>query len=204
MDCAKIMAIYGSPRSGGNTDILLNEFLKGAENERTSVDRLYVRDFCIAACRECLSCFQSGRCAIADDMQPIYSRLLAADIVVLGSPIFFYGVTATAKALIDRAQALWARKYVLKDPALGEEGKKREGFFISVGGTKGQRMFEGAILTVKYFFDAFNTSYNGELLFRQVDAKGDIIRQPAALGEARAAGRDAVLAWREKGGCHVK
>ena len=84
-------------------------------------------------------------------MQGIYPRLLEADIIILASPIFFYGITGWAKAMVDRVQALWARKYVLHDPALGKEGIKRRGFFISVGGTKGQLMFEGAILTVRYF-----------------------------------------------------
>ena len=196
MDNIDIMALYGSPRANGNTEIIMNKFLQGAASEGAKVDRLYIRKERIEPCRECLTCFQSGQCVIADDMQRIYPRLLAADIVVLASPIFFYGVAAGAKALIDRAQTLWARRYVLKDPTLGEGGKKREGFFISVGGTKGPRMFEGAILTVKYFFDAFNTRYGGELLFRGVDGKGDILKQPGALEEAGAIGRKLVIDWR--------
>jgi multimeric flavodoxin WrbA len=132
-------------------------------------------------------------------MREIYPRLLAADIVVLASPIFFYGVTGWSKALIDRVQALWARKYVLHDPSLGKEGKRREGFFISVGGTKGKKMFEGAILTVKYFFDAFNARYAGELLFRGVDAKGDILKQPNALTDSLSAGKRIVSEFRGEG-----
>jgi multimeric flavodoxin WrbA len=189
MSEVNILALYGSPRKGGNTELLLDEFVKGAQAEGAVVDCLHIVDFCIAPCRECLACFRDGRCILPDDMQQIYPRLLAADIVVLASPIFFYGVTGWSKALIDRSQALWARKYVLHDPSLGKEGKKRKGFFISVGGTKGQKMFEGSILTVKYFYDAFNAQYTGELLFRGVDAKGDIIKQPGALSDAFAAGR---------------
>jgi multimeric flavodoxin WrbA len=188
----KIMALYGSPRQGGNTEILLDEFIKGAMSEGAAVDRLTIHDAAISPCRGCLACFQKGRCIIADDMEQIYPRLVAADIVVLASPIFFYGVTGGTKVLIDRVQALWGRKYVLKDPELGKEGKKRVGFFISVGGTKGQKMFEGAVLTVKYFFDAFNVKYEGELLVRQVDGKGDILKQPQALVDAFAAGRNIV------------
>ncbi len=120
-----IMALYGSPRQGGNTGMLLDEFLKGATDEGAAVDRLYIHDAAIFPCRACLACFQNGRCIIADDMEQIYPRLLAADIVVLASPIFFYGVAGGAKVLIDRAQALWGRKYVLNDPYLGKEGKKR-------------------------------------------------------------------------------
>lgn len=192
----KIMALYGSPRKGGNTETLLDEFLQGAASEGAAVDRLTIHDAAISPCRGCQACFQTGQCIINDEMQQIYPRLLAADIVVLASPIFFYGVAGGTKVLIDRAQALWGRKYVLKDPDLGKEGKKRAGFFISVGGTKGQRMFEGAVLTVKYFFDAFNAKYAGELLVRQIDGKGDILKQPQVLADARAAGRNMVKEFR--------
>ena len=124
-----------------------------------------------------------------DDMEKIYPKLREADVVILASPIFFYGVTAWAKALIDRSQAFWARKYLLKDPSFGTEGKKRKGFFISVGATKGQKVFEGSILTVKYFFDVLIAKYVGELLFKGVEAKGDILKHPAALRQAFEAGR---------------
>jgi hypothetical protein len=93
--------------------------------------------------------------------------------------------------MVDRSQALWARKYKLHDPALKRE-RKRRGFFISAGGTKGKRMFDGAVLTVRYFFDAFNTSYSGDLLFPGVDACGDILKNPDALSQAFSAGRKLV------------
>ena len=189
----KILGIFGSPRRGGNTDILLEETLKGAEKEGAEVDRIYLTDYAITPCKECHGCDQTGQCVILDDMQKIYPRLLEADIIILASPIFFYGVTAWAKALIDRSQALWAKKYLLKDPSLGKEGKKRKGFFISVGATKGPRVFEGAILTAKYFFDVLNAEYVGELIFREVDGKGDILKHPEALQQAFEAGRRLVL-----------
>jgi hypothetical protein len=91
--------------------------------------------------------------------------------------------------LVDRSQALWARKYLVKNPSLGKGGKKRKGFFISAGATKGQKLFEGAILTVKYFFDALNAKYVGELVFRGIDAKGDILKHPEAIQQAFEAGR---------------
>ncbi|MBA4422213.1 MAG: flavodoxin family protein [Syntrophus sp. (in: bacteria)] len=190
-DVAKVLGIFGSPRRGGNTDLLLKETLKGAAAEGARAEEIRLCDFRITPCRECLSCFNDGACVIPDDMQGIYPRLLKADIVILASPIFFYGITGWAKAMVDRSQALWARKYKLHDPALETE-HKRKGFFVSVGGTKGQRMFEGAVLTVRYFFDAFNTEYSGDLLFRGVDACGDILKNPDALSQASSAGRKLV------------
>ncbi len=195
----KVVGIFGSPRKGGNTEILLEEALKGAEKEGAAVERFHLRDLHITPCTECLQCLQKGECVVLDDMQKIYPKLLESDIIILASPIFFYGVTAWAKALVDRSQALWARKYVLKDPSLGKEGKRRKGFFISVGGTKGQKVFEGAILTAKYFFDVLNADYTGELVFRNVDAKDDILKQPDALRQAFEAGRKLVSDLRGKG-----
>jgi multimeric flavodoxin WrbA len=188
----KVLGLFGSPRRGGNTEILLEEALQGAEREGAEIDRVYVTDLTITPCKECHGCDQTGNCVILDDMQKIYPRLLEADIIILASPIFFYGITAWAKALIDRCQPLWVRKYLLKDRSLGKEGKKRKGFLISVGGTKGQKVFEGAILTAKYFFDVLNTEYVGELLFRGVDAKADILKNPGALQQAFETGRKLV------------
>ena len=199
-NAVKVLGIFGSPRREGNTDLLLREALKGAAGEEAHVEEIHLCDFKITPCRECLSCFKDGACVIPDDMQGIYPRLLEANIIIFASPIFFYGITGWAKAMVDRCQALWSRRYVLHDPALEDEGTKRKGFFISVGGTKGQRMFEGAALTVKYFFDAFNTDYAGDLLFRGVDACGDILKNPEALPQAFAAGKHLVSDLRKSGG----
>ena len=190
----KVLGLFGSPRRGGNTEILLEEALKGAEREGAEIERLYLRDLDVTPCTECHGCDETGSCVILDGMQKIYPKLLEADVIILASPIFFYGVTAWAKALIDRSQALWAKKYLVNDPSMGKKGKKRKGFFISVGATKGQKVFEGAILTVKYFFDALNAEYTGELVYRGVDGKGEILKHPKALEQAREAGRRLVLA----------
>ena len=185
----RVLGIFGSPRKGGNTERLLEETLKGAEQAGATVDRLHLGDLNISPCRECHGCDPTGQCIIQDDMLKVYPKLLEADITILASPIYFYGITAWAKALVDRSQSLWVKKYLLKELSLSKEGRKRKGFFISVGATKGQRLFEGSILTVKYFFDAIHADYAGELLFRGVDAKGDILKQPEALHRAFEAGR---------------
>jgi len=190
----KVLGLFGSPRRGGNTEILLDEALKGAEREGAEIERLYLSDLDVTPCTECHGCDETGSCVILDDMQKIYPKLLEADIIILASPIFFYGVTGWAKTVIDRSQALWAKKYLVHDPSMGKTGKRRKGFFISVGATKGQKVFEGAILTVKYFFDALNVEYTGELLYRGVDGKGEILKHPGALEQAREAGRKLVLA----------
>jgi multimeric flavodoxin WrbA len=195
----KVLGILGSPRRGGNTEILLEETLKGAAKEGAEVDRIYLTDYTITPCKECHGCDETGRCIILDDMEIIYPKLLNSDVVILASPIFFYGVTAWAKALIDRSQALWAQKYLLKNSSLGNGRRKRKGFFLSVGATKGKKVFEGAILTAKYFFDTFNAEYAGELVVRGVDGKGDILKHPEALQQAFEAGRKLVSEWKQEG-----
>jgi multimeric flavodoxin WrbA len=188
----RVLGLFSSPRRDGNTDLLLKEALRGATEAGARVEGIHLGNLRITPCRECLSCFKDGACVIADDMQGVYPRLLEADIVILASPIFFYGITGWAKAMVDRCEALWARKYMLQNLTPGVKSKQRRGFFISVSGRKGQRIFEGAILTVKYFFDAFNTAYTGELLFQGVDACGDILKIPSALPQAFAAGKKLV------------
>jgi len=177
----KILAIMGSPRKKGNTDLLLNEALKGAESQGAEVEKLIAHKLNIGHCKECNGCLKEGNCVIRDEMDDIYPKLLEADGIIVASPIFFYGVTSQTKALIDRCQALWARKYVLKMPMSGSD---RKGAFIAVGATTGEKLFEGSILTVKYFFQAIDVKYADELLIRGVEKMGEIKEHPTALSEA--------------------
>ncbi|MBE9482689.1 MAG: flavodoxin family protein, partial [Chloroflexi bacterium] len=124
-------------------------------------------------------------------MQMVYRELEAADRIVLASPIQFMTVTAQAKAMIDRCQALWARKYVLKIPPLGNQ-RERKGLFISVGGRKVANLFEPALVTVKTLFRILDITYAGDLLFPAVDEKGDITNHPEALKQAFIKGQELV------------
>lgn len=187
----KVLGIMGSPRIKGNTDLLLEEALKGARSQGAEVEKIVVDKLKIAPCKEYLGCFKDGNCVIRDDMDDIYPKLLGADVVIIASPMFFYGVSSQAKALIDRCQALWARKHILKQ-SLPNGGRK--GAFIAVGATKGKRLFEGAILTVKYFFEAIGVEYADELLIRGVDARGEIKEHPIALSDAFELGKRVVQA----------
>ncbi len=182
----KVLGIMGSPRIKGNTDLLLDEALRGAQSQGAEVEKLVVDKLNIAPCREYYRCLKDGNCAIRDDMDDIYPKLLDADRVIVASPIFFYGLTSQVKALIDRSQAIWARKYVLKQN-LPDSGRK--GAFIAVGATRGEKLFDGSILTVKYFFKTIGVKYVDELLIPGVDKKGEIKEHPTALSDALELGR---------------
>ncbi len=187
----KVLGIAGSPRRGGNTDLLLGEVLRGAASKGAEVKTIILNDLNITPCQHYDFCLKTGRCKINDDMQMVYRELEQADRIVLASPIQFMGVTAQMKAMIDRCQALWARKYVLKVPPLGN-GRERKGLFISVGGRKSSNLFEPALVVIKTIFRVLDITYAGELLFPRVDKKGAIAKHPDALKQAFLAGQKLV------------
>jgi multimeric flavodoxin WrbA len=149
----KVLGIYGSPRRQGNSETLMKAFLQGAAEAGALVEEIFLRQLKVSPCLEIYHCFKDGTCPIKDDMRGLYDKLLEADVVALASPVFFYGVTAQVKAMIDRTQALWARRYVIKNDF---PGGNRQGVLLSIGATKGRLLFVGSRLVAKYFFDAIN------------------------------------------------
>jgi multimeric flavodoxin WrbA len=191
----KVLGIMGSPRRQSNTEILLDKALEGAREAGAEVEKVLVSKLKISPCLEIYACRKDGNCAIKDDMQSLYKKLLEAGHIIFASPIFFYGVTSQAKAIIDRCQALWVRRHEL---GMGKEDKReRKGVFISVGATRGEKLFDGAMLTVKYFFDAIGVKYAGDLLIRGIDNKGQIGEHPAALEDAFRLGQELVRGSRD-------
>lgn len=187
----KVLGIAGSPRRGGNTDRLLGEVMKGAASRGAEVKTIVLNDLKIDPCQHCDGCLETGRCKIEDEMQMVYRELEDADRMVLASPIQFMGITAQMKAMIDRCQALWVRKYMLKLPPLGNR-RERKGLFISVGGRRIANLFEPALATVKTLFRVLDITYAGELLFPGIDEKGAIAKHPDALRQAFFAGQKLV------------
>jgi multimeric flavodoxin WrbA len=180
-----ILAIYGSPRRGGNTDRLMEAFLAGAAPATLECRRVKVGDMEFCPCTGCQECDAGGTCVVDDAMQDVYRWIGEADLVVLASPIYFYGLTAQAKAIVDRSQALWVRKHRLGLAA----SRPKSGFLIAAGGSKGTRLFECAELTMRYFCDALDARYLGSLTFRSLDARVDIDRHPEYVDSARETGR---------------
>ena len=182
-----ILGLQGSPRLKGNTSILLEQFLDQARSLGANTQTIHAANKNILPCKECGTCERKGFCPIDDDMQGIYPLLWQADLIVMATPIFFYGATAQLKALIDRSQALWSRKYVL---GLSDPGRIwRKGALLAVGATKGKNLFEGVTLTAKYFFDAVGAEYTDELTYKQIEASGDIKSHSTALNDAKEMGQ---------------
>ena len=102
----KILGLSCSPRREGNTEILLGEALQGAKNEGAEVELYHVSDKDIRPCDGCRTCFEMGECHIKDDMQSLYDKLLEAEGIIFGTPVYFYSMTAQAKTVMDRTFAL--------------------------------------------------------------------------------------------------
>jgi multimeric flavodoxin WrbA len=170
----------------------MDAFASGVEEAGGKAERVYLRNLKISPCREIYACRDKGKCALRDDMDALYDRLRYVDAVALASPVMFYGVSATAKAFIDRCQAFWCLKHVRNEKVPLGRLARRKGVFLSVGGTKGQKIFDGPRLTFRYFLETLDAEPWGELLYREIDEKGDITSHPTALAEARRLGAELV------------
>jgi multimeric flavodoxin WrbA len=102
----KVLGIVCSPRSGGNTEILVYKALKSAEREGAEVEMWSFAGKNVKPCDHCESCFETGECRIKDDMQDLYSKMIEADGIIFGSPVYFWSVSAQAKLVMDRTFAL--------------------------------------------------------------------------------------------------
>lgn len=103
----KILILSGSPRKNGNSDILCDEFMRGAIEASHDVEKIFVAQKNVGFCRGCYACKGTGVCAIKDDMSEILQKMIDCDVMVLSSPVYFYSVDAQLKAVIDRSVARW-------------------------------------------------------------------------------------------------
>jgi len=175
-----VLGLQGSPRKKGNTNYLISAFMDAAQKSGARTETIDVTKKNIIPCKEYTVCEKKGFCPIDDDVRDeIYPLLRQADVVVMATPIFFYNMSAQLKAVVDRCQTFWARKYKLKltDPG----AKMRRGFLLSVGATKGKNLFEGLHLTTQYFFDAIGAKFEGSLTYRGIEGPNEMAAHPTVL-----------------------
>jgi multimeric flavodoxin WrbA len=185
-----LAAIYGSPRKGGNTDIIMDSFLN-AFADGMEIRRIYLRDSTLIPCDSCGACNHTGTCKYKDDISDIYKIVEQAKAVVLCSPIYFTSVTAQMKSFIDRAQPFWVRKYLMK---YGDRNTSRKGFYLSAGAFDTEKQFKSSVLVIKAFMACLDIEYCGDLFYPCIDAKGDIRKVDGAIERAA----DAGLEFKEK------
>ena len=182
-----VLGLHGSPRTKSNTLFLLETFLAECSRAGTQTAMVAIPQLDLKACIGCGFCEKKGVCVIDDDAMAaeIYALLRKADIVVVATPIYFYNATSQMKALIDRSQAFWSRKYVFKlsDP----KHRLRGGFLLSVGATKGANLFDGLKLTARYFFDAINADFKGSLTYRRMEKRNALAQHPTVVKDVELA-----------------
>lgn len=179
----RVLAIAGSPRRGGNSDALLTACVEGVREAGGEVDLLHVAQADVWPCRGCNACSRDGACILHDGMREVYPRIDAADAFIVATPVFFATVPAVLKALYDRCQPYWARRYVLGRPI---ERRRPAGLLVAGGGGDpyGNTC---AITTTRSVFAVLGLDYAEELLAR-ADKPGDVAGQPDVLTRARAIG----------------
>ncbi|MFH1084863.1 MAG: NAD(P)H-dependent oxidoreductase [Chloroflexota bacterium] len=177
----KVVGIVGSPRVGGNTDILVSEALAGAAEAGAQVDKVLLNKLRITPCQACEACRKTGRCRVEDDMQPLYDQMLSADALVLGTPIYFWGVSAQLKAFVDR----W---FALAQPGVQERLANKRVLLICAFADEDLHTPDAAILgmrtAVEYMGMRFLEPVRGVAW-----ARGEIKDKPETLAQARASGR---------------
>jgi len=175
----KILGLSCSPRKSGNTEILVGEALNGAQKEGAEVELFSLSGKEIKPCDGCYTCLETGKCHINDDMQAVYQKLIEADGIIFGTPIYFYSMTGQAKALIDRT-------IVLRRPSIRLANKV--GGVIAVAGAL------GIIDAIKdlYFYIVINHMVTADYVAAYASEKGAIRKNERAMKAAWELGREMV------------
>jgi len=187
-----LVAILGSPRRGGNSDTLAQEFIRGAQAEGARALTLIPTDLGISPCDGDNRCFADGRCAIRDGMNEIYEKVLAAPRLLVATPVYFMGPPGSLKCFIDRFQAVWARANVLKtfDSESPDRRKNHQAFSIFVGAvTDKPNYYRPAISIIKAFLNVTGFDYAGEIVATGLESPGDAAKRRDLLEQAFASGK---------------
>jgi len=173
----KILGIVCSPRKGGNTEILVREALEGAKENKADVELLRITEMNIAPCDGCESCHETGECKIKDDMQKIYQKLLKADGIILGSPVYFWSISGQAKTFMDRTYALRYPHHRLENKVGGA---------IAVAGRRG---CVSALSVINNFFLGQDMIATGLGIAGYGTKKGEVKQDEHAMKGARSLGK---------------
>ncbi len=188
-----VLGISGSPHRHGNTETLLDSFLEGAGAAGADVEKVVLKDLNYQSCRGCNLCHRTGECVVQDDAIALFDKILAADCVAIASPIYTMGITAEVKALIDRGQYLWARKFVLRTLYFSDEHIRRhKGIFISTAGQNWDHVFDGAFPMMTAIFNGTGFEYYDNIIANNMDEYKGIRNHPDAMKKAGVKGKEVV------------
>ncbi|MCX7956725.1 MAG: flavodoxin family protein [Endomicrobia bacterium] len=163
-----------SPNSTTGSSAYISKIIYRLLKNHIKINIQNVNDYNIKSCGSCSKyCYTNGECVEKDDMTFFYKHFKEDDFIIIVTPTYFYHIPGYAKILIDRCQPYWVQKYILKKSDLSES---KNGFLISIGATKGKKLFSGINLTIRYFFDIFNFNFNERLnlYLRNIEIKKDL------------------------------
>ena len=171
-----ILILSGSPRKGGNSDLLCDEFAKGAQEAGHQVEKIRVQEQKIGPCLACYGCRGTGVCVQKDDMASILEKMVAADVLVLATPVYFYSMDGQLKTLIDRTLPRYT------------EIRSKEVWFIATAAA-GKGSMERTIDALRGFTDCLpGAQVKGVIYGSGVYQKGEVL-ETRALQEAYQAGK---------------
>jgi multimeric flavodoxin WrbA len=186
-----VLAVLGSPRRNGNTDILAAEFLRGAAAAGFQPRFIIPTDLGMSPCDGVNQCFKTGKCAIQDGMNEVYEDVLSATHILVATPVYFMGPPGSLKSFIDRFQAVWARFEIMKEPRPDAAGRK--GFAIIAGATPEEgKMYRPTLSIIKAFLNVTGFTYSGEMVATGLDEKVEAGEKKDLLARAFEAGRELV------------
>ncbi|MDH7593709.1 MAG: flavodoxin family protein [Methanomicrobiales archaeon] len=189
----RVLGISGSPRRHGNTETLLDALLEGSREAGGATEKVVLRELTYSPCRGCNACHRDGHCIVKDDLTDLFERILGTDCLAIASPIYSMGITAELKGLIDRAQFLWARKFILRSLYFSEEHiRSHKGIFVSTAGLGYEHVFDAAFPAITAFFNTIGFEYWDNMIANDMDKYGGIRKHPTALVEAHEKGRKVV------------
>ncbi len=178
----RLLGIVGSPRKGGNTEIIMREILKAGEQEGAEIELIRLVDFTLKPCNGCQTCFETKKCNIEDDAEEILEKMMEADGVIVGTPVYFFNVSAQTKMFIDRVGYL---NIARKRKAL----RNKIGGAMAVAGRQGLTQASSEILL---FLANARMIIVGPFVTVLASAKGDVAKDKYGIGEARELGKSMV------------
>jgi multimeric flavodoxin WrbA len=186
----KVLGLSGSPHRHGNTETLLDAFLEGARGAGAATDKVILKELDYTPCRGCNTCHKEGECIVKDQAIPLFNRILTVDCLAVASPIYSMGITAELKGLIDRAQYIWARKFILKTLYFSNDHiRSHKGIFISTAGLSWDNVFDAAFPAITAFFNTIGFEYYDNIIANEMDTYKGIRGHPTAMNEAREKGK---------------
>ena len=165
----EIIGILGSGRKNSNSKKLLEYALNGARSIGYTCNLIDVLDLNFSGCKACHGCSTSGVCMQSDDLTPLYDRFSLSRGIIIASPVYFYGLPGKLKLMVDRFQCIWEKQNIPGN----ENNRLRPGGLISIAGSKGNKVFDGVILTIKYFFQVQDIELYKPLLIRGWNGEPD-------------------------------